>query len=141
MAYISRALRELVIQRAGGQCEYCQTQQLIVIDMVIDHIIPEAVGGTTPEDNLCFCCSGCNSFKQAFQFGIDAETGETVPLYNPRAQDWRDHLEWSEDGTRIVGKSKTGRATIVRLKMNREIAVAARREWVAAGWHPPNGRH
>lgn len=36
MAYISRALRQLVTARAGGLCEYCHTAQAIVIEMEID---------------------------------------------------------------------------------------------------------
>ena len=30
-----------------------------------------------------------------------------------------------------------GRATVMALQMNNLIAVMVRREWVAAGWHPP----
>ena len=48
MAYISRALRQLVTERAGGLCEYCYTAQAIVIEMEIDHIVPEVAGGVTP---------------------------------------------------------------------------------------------
>ena len=32
MAYVSRALRQLVTARAGGLCEYCHTAQAIVIE-------------------------------------------------------------------------------------------------------------
>jgi hypothetical protein len=46
MAYISRALRQLVTERAGGLCEYCHTAQAIVIEMEIDHIVPEVAGAS-----------------------------------------------------------------------------------------------
>ena len=46
MAYISRALRQLVTERAGGLCEYCHTAQAIVIEMKIDHIVPEVAGAS-----------------------------------------------------------------------------------------------
>ena len=137
MASIPENLRELVTQRANGRCEYCQTQQRIVVHMVVDHIIPESAGGATTEGNLCLCCNSCNSYKHTFQTGIDPETNAAIPLYNPRTQNWQDHFMWSGDGTRIIGKTSAGRATIVRLKMNRDIMVEARREWVSAGWHPP----
>jgi hypothetical protein len=37
MARISDNLRQQVIERARGRCEYCQTQQIIVVAMEIDH--------------------------------------------------------------------------------------------------------
>src|SRR5215813_13682101 len=46
MAYISRALRQLVTERAGRLCEYCHTAQAIVIEMEIDHIVPEVAGAS-----------------------------------------------------------------------------------------------
>jgi 5-methylcytosine-specific restriction endonuclease McrA len=52
MARIPQRLRQQVIDRAHGRCEYCQTQQAIVVSMEIDHLIPEAVGGDTTLDNL-----------------------------------------------------------------------------------------
>jgi hypothetical protein len=42
-----------------------------------------------------------------------------------------------EDGTRIIGLTACGRATALALQLNNVIAVMVRREWVAAGWHPP----
>lgn len=64
-------------------------------------------------------------------------TGEEVPLFNPRKQLWAEHFMWSEDGTQVVGLTSCGRATVITLQLNNVIAVMVRREWVAAGWHPP----
>jgi hypothetical protein len=61
-----------------------------------------------------------------------------VPLFNPRRQSWSEHFVWSDDGTRILGKTPIGRATIVALQLNNLISVVVRRHWVAAGWHPPD---
>jgi hypothetical protein len=44
---------------------------------------------------------------------------------------------WSDDGTRIIGRTASRRATVVALQLNNMIAVMVRRNWVAAGWHPP----
>jgi len=41
------------------------------------------------------------------------------------------------DGTRIVGQTPCGRATVVALRLNNDYMVEARRYWVEAGWHPP----
>jgi hypothetical protein len=137
MASISKALRELVTQRAGGLCEYCQTAQAIVIEMEIDHIFPASAGGQTVENNLCLTCAGCNSFKHDAQFAVDPETNQPVTLFNPRIENWDEHFTWDTNGTILVGITTTGRATVARLKINREMAVKARARWVKAGWHPP----
>jgi hypothetical protein len=137
MAYISNALRQSVAARAQGLCEYCQTAQTIVVEMELDHIVPEAAGGATEADNLCLACISCNTFKSAYQTGIDPQTDGEVRLFNPREQQWDEHFRWSEDGSQIIGTTATGRATVARLRMNRSLAVQARQRWVQAGWHPP----
>jgi len=137
VAAIAQALRRLVAERAQERCEYCQTAQAIVVEMEVDHITPEAAGGATDPDNLCLTCVGCNGFKLAFQTGIDPDTGEEVPLFHPRHQHWGEHFGWSEGGAQIVGLTPGGRATIIRLRMNRVRMVAARHLWIEAGWHPP----
>jgi hypothetical protein len=138
MAHISAALRHEVTERARGRCEYCQTQQEIVVSMEIDHIVPEAAGGETISENLCLACIGCNGFKLDFQSGIDPDTSQEAPLFNPRTQTWTDHFQWSDDGLRLIGLTTTGRATITRLQMNRDAVVNSRRRWVEVGWHPPH---
>ena len=54
-----------------------------------------------------------------------------MPLFNPRFQMWSDHFEWIDNDIRIKGKTATGRSTILRLKMNQERLVRARRNWTA----------
>ncbi len=138
MARISDNLRQQVIERARERCEYCQTQQIIVVAMEIDHIVPESTGGETNLDNLCLACVGCNGFKLDFQIGIDPDTEKESPLFNPRTQNWHEHFKWNDDGLNIIGLTATGRATVVRLRMNRDAVVNSRRRWVEAGWHPPS---
>jgi hypothetical protein len=137
MAYIPRALRQFVTVRAQGLCEYCQTAQTIVIEMEIDHIVPEAAGGLTDAENLCLACISCNTFKSDHQTGIDPQTNGEVSLFNPRQQQWHAHFHWQADGAQVVGITATGRATVARLQMNRSIVVQARERWVQASWHPP----
>lgn len=38
---------------------------------------------------------------------------------------------------RLIDVTARCRATIARLRMNRDAVVNARRRWVEAGWHPP----
>jgi len=68
---------------------------------------------------------------------LDPDTGQRVRLFDPRRQSWTDHFSWSADGTRVLGRTPCGRATVLALQLNGLVAVTVRRCWVAAGWHPP----
>jgi hypothetical protein len=80
-------------------------------------------------------------FKGTQTSGNDPLTRKSVRLFNPRRQRWWRHFRWSEDGLRVVGRTAAGRATVIALQLNNAIAVAVRRNWVAAGWHPPVKAH
>jgi hypothetical protein len=135
---ISEAARQRVRERAGNRCEYCLSHQGYVMGRLqIDHILPIAKGGSDTEDNLCLACELCNQYKWAKTHSVDPQTGQQVVLFNPRQQNWADHFSWSVDGTEIVGLTAYGRATIVALNLNNELAVTVRRNWIQAGWHPP----
>ena len=94
----------------------------------IDHIIPTARGGTDEEENLWLACCMCNGFKGDRTHGLDPLTGQEVPLYDPRQQQWAEHFTWSADGLQIIGLTPCGRATVVVLQLNNVIAVMVRRE-------------
>ena len=137
--YVSDAIRARVRAQARNRCGYCQSLQQYVLGLLeVDHIIPKAKGGTDEEENLWLACRMCNSFKGIQTHGRDPVTGRRVRLFNSRRQAWPRHFLWSEDGTRIIGRTACGRATVVALQLNHMIAVVVRREWVAAGWHPPS---
>jgi hypothetical protein len=105
--------------------------------MHVEHIVPLAAGGPSTEDNLWLACPLCNSHKGKRTHGIDPESGERAPLFDPRHQIWYEHFCWNEDGTLILGQTACGRATVVAIQLNNEHLVKARRRWVMAGWHPP----
>jgi hypothetical protein len=135
---ISANLRQRVSEAAHFRCGYCLTSQLVIGPLLeIDHIIPEAHGGTSEETNLWLACPLCNSHKSDKTKATDPDTGEVVPLFNPRTQQWHEHFEWVEEGTVIRGKTPQGRATIIVLHLNDSFRVATRRLWVLADWHPP----
>jgi HNH endonuclease len=135
---VSVALRQRVAEAARFRCGYCLTAQRIIGPLLeIDHIIPEARGGSSNEENLWLACPMYNSHKADRQEPLDSESRATVPLFNPRADRREGHFEWIEAGAMIHGKTSQGRATIVALQMNHPDIVAARRLWVIAGWHPP----
>jgi hypothetical protein len=103
--------------------------------MHVEHIDPQ--GGDLP-DNLALSCSNCNLSKAKATSVADPDTGQIVPLFNPRTQTWAEHFAWTEGGRRIDGKTATGRATLERLGMNRERVIISRDVWIRAGAHPPD---
>jgi hypothetical protein len=103
----------------------------------IEHILPRAAGGTSDETNLWLACRLCNGFKSMQTQAVDPRTRRAVSLFHPRRDRWEDHFRWSRDGTRVIGRSACGRATIVALQLNNPLAITVRRYWVTAGWHPP----
>lgn len=127
--------KQRVHQRANFRCEYCQTPQLATGQaMHVEHIIPD---GGDELSNLCLACPTCNLSKARATSVPDPESGDIVPLFNARQQRWSDHFEWFDDGRIIAGKTRIGRATVSRLKMNQLRVVEARNIWILAGIYPP----
>ena len=132
------ALYHLIAERDRHRCAYClTTEENCGLQMRVDDIIPEAVGGMSTADNLCLACFSCNIHKAAQQSGADPATGDVVSLFQPLCQKWTEHFAWNDGDSQIIGLTPCGRATVAALHMNNPIMVRARRRWVAAGWHPP----
>jgi len=137
-AYIPVELRRQVRIDAGGRCGYCHTPEaLIGMPLDFEHLHPVAHGGATVRENLWLACTRCNDFKGDRTGAVDPESGEAVPLFNPRTQIWSEHFAWSPDGTVIIGVTSIGRGAVIALRLNNEFIVVARRFWVEAGWWPP----
>ena len=133
------SIERRVRAEAHNRCGYCLSpQHLVMARLEIEHIIPLAQGGTDEETNLWLACPLCNSHKSDKIIGLDLESGESVPLFNPRVQVWSEHFQWAEDGIHLLGKTPIGRATIAALQLNDDSdALLVRSYWVMAGWHPP----
>lgn len=133
---IPARVRREVVHRAGNRCEYCglsQTGQEAVFH--VDHIRPVAAGGATVAENLALACVSCSLRKGARASAVDPESGQTVALFHPRREVWREHFRW--EAARVLGLTATGRATIAALRMNRPVAVALREEESHWHRHPP----
>jgi HNH endonuclease len=138
-ASISAAVERRVRAIAQNRCGYCLSpQHLVMARLEIEHIIPLAKGGSNAETNLWLACPICNRFKGGKTTAVDTESGDTVPLFNPRAQTWSNHFHWSDDGLHIIGHTAIGRATVAALHLGDDPDVLeVRSYWVLAGWHPP----
>ena len=138
-ASISRAVRRTVRERASFCCEYCFSQWKYCPDpLSVEHIIPQARGGSNGESNLALSCQGCNGHKHIAVSATDPVTEKDIPLYHPRVDVWSDHFAWSAGFTEIIGKTPSGRATVERLHLNRESLVNLRTVLRSLGKHPPN---
>jgi hypothetical protein len=137
-AYISAELRRQVREDAGGRCGYCHTPEILIgMPLEFEHLLPEALGGPTVRENLWLACTRCNDYKGDRVEAIDPQSGERVPLYNPRTHVWSDLFSWKPDGAEIGGITPVGRATVEALRLNNEFIVVTRRFWVEAGRWPP----
>jgi hypothetical protein len=135
---IPSKLQRLVKERAFGYCEYCVCPESHSTQSYSnEHITPEVAGGPTTEDNLALACQGCNNKKYNKTHAIDPVSGETVPLFHPRKDDWHEHFAWNPDCLTLIGLTPTGRATIETLDLNRAGVINLRRMLFREGLHPP----
>jgi len=135
---LSPTLRQRVADTFDHRCAYCHTAQRIIGPLLeIDHIIPQSRGGSSAEENLTLACPVCNSYKSDSVDAFDPGSGGLSSLFNPRTQVWAEHFAWRDGGAIVVGLTGCGRATVAALRMNDAEVVAARRLWIAVGWHPP----
>lgn len=134
--HIPNALRRLVLERAQACCEYCLIPQTVGAGMHhIDHLIALKHGGATRDDNLALACIDCNLFKGSDLTAIDPVERAIVPLFNPRTQRWRDHLQLV--GARIIGLTPIGRATVALLRLNDDARLIDRQMLMEVRCYPP----
>ena len=132
---ISSSLRAAVRQRAMSQCEYCHLSMHVIPEPFhVEHIVAKQHHGETLLHNLALACSRCNSHKGPNLVGIDPETGQTAPLFNPRRDSWLDHFRRA--GSTIRGTTAVGRTTVAVLNMNEESRVELRAVLIEEGRMP-----
>ncbi len=125
------ALYPRVADRAGHRCEYCHAPENI-FNMLheVEHILPSARGGADDEANLALACHACNLYKSDFVIGHDADTQTDTRLFHPRRDIWADHFRVDMATAAITGTTPIGRATVMRLQINRAAQLVARRLWI-----------
>ncbi len=136
MGRVPKHLRERVLKQAGYRCGYCLSHERWIGGLTAEHIIPQSAGGTSDEENLWVACRRCNEAKGNMTHAVDPKTRHLARLFNPRKDNWSMHFAWSEDGTRIIGLTARGRATVGALRINDEKRMEWRKLWVEKGVHP-----
>ncbi len=128
-------LCRLVRERAKERCEYCQVpQEFDELPFHIDHIISQKQHGPTEQSNLALACLSCNAYKGPLTAVVSPDTGQLVPLFHPRQDDWSEHFAWQ--GAMLTEKTPVGNATIDMLKINLSERVAFREELRKLGVFP-----
>lgn len=135
---ISRQLREKIVKRAHGRCQYCMSlMKYSPQPFVIEHVVPLAMKGKTTFDNLALACGGCNGHKYSKTKGIDPVSGESAPLFHPINDFWATHFVWDSEHLNVIGVTPTGRATVNTLHLNRSELIHLRTITKMTGEHPP----
>lgn len=136
MTSLSAALRRAVATRARHCCEYCGiSEDVVLAPHEPDHVIGEQHGGATVLENLAYACFRCNRYKGPNIATRDPQTGNLVPLFNPRSAQWSMHFKL--DGGAIVPLTPVGRGTILLLRFNDEQRLLLREELLRQGRYSP----
>jgi hypothetical protein len=109
--------RAKVANRANHCCEYCLvTEDDAGFPHQVDHIISQKHGGSSSLDNLAFACMLCNQRKGTDIASVDPATGNLVPLFHPRRDQWSDHFRIAREFIEPI--SRIGFLTIRLLQLN-----------------------
>lgn len=126
---------------ARHRCEYCRAPEAIFnAPFEVEHVCPVSRGGKSVLENLALACRHCNLWKSNILRVDDWPDSATagipgdVSLFNPRKDQWADHFEVV--GHAIVGKTSSGRFTVLLLRMNAPRTIEARKHWAAIGLFP-----
>ena len=127
--------RSLVRSRAGNRCEYCGLPQSAVTlaTFHVEQVRAQQHRGSDDPNNLALACQHCNRHKGPNLTGIDPETDQIVPRFNPRQDIHSEHFALR--GIFIVGLTPSGRATVNVLAMNSDdqLAIRSALEWGRSG--------
>ena len=125
--------------RAGNRCEYCGMHQSLQGGTFhLEHVVPTSRSGESTIVNMALACPGCNLHKSDRVEVPDPLTGQSVPLFNPRQHDWKEHFEWDE--FELVGRTVIGRATIFALRLNDPRRLQIRQAERMFDLFPPDDR-
>jgi|SRR5882724_9541966 len=121
-----------VRERAGESCEYCGLpQEFSGLRFHIEHIVARQHGGSDEINNLALACPECNLRKGTNLTGIDPQTGQVTPVFNPRQDRWPSHFVYIEAS--IAGKTPCGRTTVLLLQMNQPDRLRLRQHLMRLG--------
>jgi HNH endonuclease len=76
-------LYPVVAERAVYRCEYCHAPETVFnFPFEVEHILPQAHGGSDDLDNVALACHACNLFKSDFETGQDEASQAEAALFH-----------------------------------------------------------
>ncbi len=121
---LSQAVRQAVVTRADGRCEYCGKPQISFFPHEVDHVIAQKHGGQSTLENLAFACFECNRYKGSDIASLDPHNGQLTALFHPRQQKWDEHFR-QEAGV-LIPLTPEGRVTVFLLRLNEPTRIRER---------------
>ncbi len=100
---VSKRVRFEILRRDGHTCRYCGAQAPDV-KLTVDHVIPEALGGSDEPSNLVTACADCNSGKTST--APDQAVVEDVS---------EDALRWAKAAREVAETRRTDRQELTNL--------------------------
>jgi hypothetical protein len=100
----------------------------------VEHIVAKQHGGSDDLSNLAIACMHCNLFKGPNIAGLDPQTGQLTPIFNPRRDVWTEHFALR--GPTIVGLTPVGRTTVYVLALNSRQQIDLRTALRSQGLYP-----
>lgn len=123
--YVPAELRRLIRNRASECCEYCLTPEAAsFVPHEVDHIVAEKHGGPTTAENMALACALFNNAKASDLTSIDPQTGDIVPIFHPRRDQWTDHFRLAD--AEIIPLTPVGRVTVRLLQLNHPDRIVER---------------
>ena len=88
---------QAIAERAAYRCEYCHAPEIVFnFPFEVEHVLPQARGGTDVLANLALACHACNLFKSDFKTGAEnaRRARRRWPYFIPGATVGRHILQW-----------------------------------------------
>jgi HNH endonuclease len=131
---ISSKIRQEVVIRANGCCEYCLfPEEFRLYTFEIDHILSRKHDGETTLANLALACFDCNRRKGTDIASYDDLTGNLTAFFNPRTQIWTEHFQMQNG--EIIALSPEARVVVNILQLNSEERIEQRQILVELGMY------
>lgn len=137
MAKISKDLDEKIRREAKNRCGYCLNPQELIPYSKSNILYRRLQAANLQKKISGLPAASATLTKPRKPKRLIISQGKTVKLVNPRKQKWREHFDFTEDKTEIIGKTPCGRAPVEALQINNFYQVTARSIWVEMNKYPP----
>lgn len=132
---VSKRLRTEIFRRDDHTCQYCG-RKAPEVPITIDHVVPEALGGTDDPTNLVTACKDCNAGKSSI-----APDSALVAQVRDDAMRWK--MAWTAAVAEATRDGQQRAKDIAKVKKNYVAAYRGRHgeaPYLPEGWEASVGR-